>query len=97
MNYTEKREKQIEKFINVFKEQGLPSSSFTKFKADIAKTRIGEFGLIYSTQTMIGNGKSFTGPQLDPDVYQQVKKAISYHPRSRYYCVSAKDLSKNKA
>lgn len=46
---------------------------------------------------MIGNSKSFTGPQLDPDVYRIVREAIGYKPRSRYYCVGAKDLSKNKA
>ena len=97
MDYTEKRKNQIEKFINEFKEENLPSSAFTKFKTDIAKNRIDEFNLIYSTQTMIGNRGCFTGLQLDPDVYQQVKKAINYYPRSRYYCVDAKDLSKNKA
>ena len=37
MNYTEKRKNQIEKFIKEFKEQSLPPSAFTKFKADIAK------------------------------------------------------------
>lgn len=97
MNYTEKRKNQIEKFIKEFKEQSLPSSAFTKFKVDIAENRIEQFGLIYSTQTMIGNSKSFTGPQLDPDVYIIVREAIGYQPRSRYYCVGAKDLSKNKA
>ena len=96
MDYTEKRKNQIEKFINEFKEENLPSSAFTKFKTDIAKNRIDEFNLIYSTQTMIGNRGCFTRLQLDPDVYQQVKKAIGYQPRSRYYCVDAKDLSKNK-
>lgn len=97
MNYTEKREKQINNFINEFREQELPSSAFTKFKADISENRINEFNLIYSTQTMIGNKGCFTKLQLDPDVYRIVRGAIGYQPRSRYHCVSAKDLSKNKA
>ena len=42
MNYTEKREKQINNFINEFREQELPSSAFTKFKADISENRINE-------------------------------------------------------
>ena len=91
-----KRQEQINKFINEFKEMDLPSSAFTRFKADMAKNRLQEFNLIYSEQTMIGNGKSFTKLQLDPDVYQQVKKAINYHPKSRYFCVDNMNLSKNK-
>ena len=97
MSYTEKRKNQIEKFISEFKEKGLPSFAFTKFKADIAENRIEEFDLIYSSQTMIGNKGCFTKLQLDPDVYRIVRKAIGYQPRSKYYCVDVKDLSKNKA
>ena len=88
-----KRQEQINKFINEFKEMSLPSSAFTRFKADMAKNRLQEFNLIYSERTMIGNGRGFTKLQLDPDVYQQVKKAINYRPRSGYICV---ELSNNK-
>ena len=91
-----KRQEQINKFINEFKEMGLPSSAFTRFKADMAKNRLQEFNLIYSEQTMIGNGRGFTKLQLDPDVYQQVKKAINYRPRSGYICVDDTNLCKNK-
>ena len=91
-----KRQEQINKFINEFKEMNLPSSAFTRFKANMAENRLQEFNLIYSEQTMIGNGKSFTKLQLDPDVYQQVKKAINYSPRSGYFCVDDTNLSKNK-
>ena len=91
-----KRQEQINKFINEFKEMDLPSSAFTRFKADMAKNKLQEFNLIYSEQTMIGNGGGFTKLQLDPDVYQQVKKAINYSPRSGYFCVDNMNLSKNK-
>ena len=96
MNNQTKRQEQINKFINEFKEMDLPSSDFTRFKANMAKNRLPEFNLIYSEQTMIGNGTRFTKLQLDPDVYQQVKKAINYHPKSRYLCIGNVDLSNNK-
>lgn len=76
-------QKQINKFIEEFNKSGM---SFTAFKAMIARTRLDEFNLIYSRQTMISYGKSFTAQQLNPEVYRIVKRAINYKPRSNWYC-----------
>lgn len=77
---------QINKFIEEYNTSGL---NFTAFKAMIAKTRLSEFNLIYSLQTMVGYSKSFTTHQLNPEVYAYVKRAINYKPKSMWIC---KDL-----
>lgn len=80
------KQNQINKFIEEFNSSGL---SFTAFKAMIAKTRLSEFNLIYSLQTMVTyrkGVKSFTTQQLTPDVYDYVKKAINYKPKSKWVC-----------
>lgn len=81
------KQDQINKFIDEFNSSEL---DFTTFKANIARNRLEEFNLIYSRQTMVSYGKSFTMNQLNPDVYIIIKKAINYKPKSNWIC---KDLS----
>lgn len=80
------KQNQINKFIEELNKSGM---SFTAFKAMIARTQLSEFNLIYSLQTMVGYSKSFTTQQLNPEVYDYVKKAINYKPKSKWVC---KDL-----
>lgn len=77
-------QKQINKFIEEFNKSKM---DFTAFKSMIARTRLDEFYLIYSRQTMVRYGKSFTTQQLNPEVYKIVKRAINYKPRSNWYCI----------
>ncbi len=80
------KQAQINKFIEEYNTSGL---NFTTFKAMIARTRLSEFNLIYSLQTMVGYSKSFTTYQLNPEVYAYVKRVINYKPKSTWFC---KDL-----
>lgn len=80
------KQAQINKFIEEYNTSGL---NFTAFKAMIAKTRLSEFNLIYSLQTMVGYSKSFTTHQLNPEVYAYIKRVINYKPKSGWVC---KDL-----
>lgn len=80
------KQAQINKFIEEYNASGL---NFTTFKAMIARTRLSEFNLIYSLQTMVGYSKSFTTHQLNPEVYAYVKRVINYKPKSMWIC---KDL-----
>lgn len=85
-----RKQDQIDKFIEEFNSLGLKPSDFTKFKSDISENRLSEFNLIYSLQTMTTYGKSFTTYQLNPEVYIQVKKAINYKPKSGWICENLK-------
>ena len=79
---------QINRFLDEYNKSEL---NFTDFKAHIARTRLSEFNLIYSLQTMVNYGKSFTTQQLNPDVYKIIKQAINYKPNSRWYCTEWKN------
>lgn len=83
-------QKQINKFIEEFKKSGM---SFTEFKSMVVRTKLDEYNLIFSMQTMVSYNKSFTTQQLKPEVYKIVKRAINYKPTSNWYCC---DFEKSK-